>query len=134
MIFSTGRLPSECISATGVTPNRMKKQSFGKTERIRKRKEYLNIYRGGERVHSNSFTVILSHNPWGDKRIGVAVNKRIGNATKRNRIKRLLREFFRLNKDMLPDSKDMVIIAKKDASSLKYREVCRELECLLTKK
>ena len=112
----------------------MKKQSFGKTERIRKRTEYGTIYRRGERVHSNSFTVILSPNARGDTRLGVAVNKRIGNAAKRNRIKRLVREFFRLNKDVLPDSKDMVVIAKKDVSSLKYRDVCLELGGLVTKK
>ena len=134
MIFSTGRLSLEYISATGVTPNRMKKQSFGKAERIRKRTEYVNIYRRGERVHSNSFTVILSPNARGDTRLGIAVNKRIGNAAKRNRIKRLVREFFRLNKDVLPDSKDMVIIAKKDVSFLKYRDVCLELGGLVTKK
>ncbi len=112
----------------------MKKLSFGKKERVRKRTEYLNIYRRGGRVHSNSFTVILSPNPSGEKRLGVAVSKKVGNAAKRNRIKRLLREFFRLNKDGLPDSKDMVIIAKKDVSSLKYQDVCLELADLLKKK
>ena len=112
----------------------MKKQSFGKKERIRKRSQYLDIYRGGGRVHSNNFIVILNPNPSGEKRLGVAVSKRVGNAAQRNRIKRLLKEFFRLNKDGLPDSKDMVIIAKKDVSSLKYYAVCLELADLLSKK
>jgi len=112
----------------------MKEQSFGKKERIRKRKQYLDIYRRGGRLHSHNFIVILSPNASGEKRLGVAVGKKVGNAAKRNRIKRLLREFFRLNKDGLPDSKDMVIIAKKDVSSLKYQDICLELTGLLTKK
>ncbi|MBW2599956.1 MAG: ribonuclease P protein component [Deltaproteobacteria bacterium] len=112
----------------------MEKQSFGKKERVLKRKSYLNIYRGGVRVHSSNFTVILSPNPSGKKRLGVAVSKKVGNAVKRNRIKRLLREFFRLSKDRLPDSKDMVIIAKRDVSPLKYRDVCLELSDLFKKK
>jgi len=112
----------------------MEKQSFGKKERVRKRKNYLSIYQGGVRVHSNNFTVILNPNPSGEKRLGVAVSKKVGNAVKRNRIKRLLREFFRLNKDRLPDSKDMVIIAKKDVSLLKYQDVCLELADLFKKK
>ena len=112
----------------------MEKQSFGKKERVRKRKNYLSIYQGGIRVHSNNFTVILNPNPSGKKRLGVAVSKKVGNAVKRNRIKRLLREFFRLNKDRLPDSKDMVIIAKKDVSLLKYQDVCLELADLFKKK
>jgi len=112
----------------------MKKQSFGKKERVHNRKQYVNIYRRGGRVHSTNFTVILSPNPSGEKRLGVAVSKRVGNAVKRNRIKRLLREFFRLNKDGLPDSQDMVIIAKKDVPLLKYQDVCLELADLLRKK
>ncbi|MDD5722282.1 MAG: ribonuclease P protein component [Syntrophales bacterium] len=112
----------------------MEKKSFGKKERVRKRTQYLNIYRRGGRVHSNNFIVILSPNPSGEKRLGVAVTKKVGNAVKRNRIKRLLKEFFRLNKDGLPDSKDMVIIVKKDVSSLKYQDVCLELLDLLRKK
>ena len=112
----------------------MEKKSFGKKERVRKRKNYLNIYQKGVRVHSSNFTVILNPNPSGEKRLGVAVSKKVGNAVKRNRIKRLLREFFRLNKDRLPDSRDMVIIAKKDVSSLKYQDVCLELADLFKKK
>ena len=112
----------------------MEKQSFGKKERVRKRKQYLDIYRGGARVHSNNFIVVMSPNPSGEKRLGVAVSKKVGNAAKRNRIKRLIKEFFRLNKDGLPDSKDMVVIAKKDVSSLKYQGVYLELADLLRKK
>jgi len=112
----------------------MKKQAFGKTERVRKKKNYVTIYQKGVRVHSSNFTVILNPNPSGEKRLGLAVSKKVGNAATRNRIKRLLREFFRLNKDTLPDSKDMVIIAKKDVSSLKYRDVCLELTDLFQKK
>ena len=112
----------------------MEKQSFEKKERVRKRKNYLNIYQRGVRVHSSNFTVILNPNPSGEKRLGVTVSKKVGNAVKRNRIKRLLREFFRLNKDRLPDSRDMVVIAKKDVSALKYQDVCLELASLFKKK
>jgi len=118
----------------GCTPNQMEKQSFEKKERVRKRKSYLNSYQRGTRVHSNNFTVILSPNPSGEKRFGVTVSKKVGNAVKRNRIKRLLKEFFRLNKDGLPDSRDMVVVAKKDVSSLKYQDVCLELAGLFKKK
>ena len=108
----------------------MKTCSFGKDERIRKRKDYLKTYRNGTRIDSKNFIIILSRNQSGTKRLGITVTKKVGNSVKRNRIKRLLREFFRLNKNKLPDSQDIVIIVKKEIPSLKYQDVCVELEDL----
>jgi len=108
----------------------MKVYSFGKDERIRKRKDFLKIYQDGARISSKNFITILSPNQTGTRRLGITVTKSVGNSVKRNRVKRLLREFFRLNKDKLPDSQDMVIIVKKDIPFLKYQDVCAELKDL----
>jgi ribonuclease P protein component len=59
-------------------------------------------------------------------RLGVITTKRSGKAVRRNRVKRLLREFFRHHKGILP-LQDIVIIAKKGAAHLSYAEVLAEL-------
>lgn len=110
----------------------MSQFSFEKHERIKKRKDFLKVYEDGVRVNSKHFIVILSRNQAGNKRLGITVTKKVGNAVKRNRIKRLLREFFRLNKEALPDSFDIVIIVKKGVTFLTYNDVYEELTALLT--
>jgi len=106
-------------------------QAFGKEERIRKRQDYLRIYEQGTRRYSQRFTIITCRNSSGIRRLGMTVGKKAGNAVQRNRIKRLLREFFRLNKLRLPASQDIVIIAKKGILPLTYNDVRAELESRL---
>ncbi|MBI4633912.1 MAG: ribonuclease P protein component [Deltaproteobacteria bacterium] len=112
----------------------MEKENFRKDERIRKRGEFLIIYKRGVRRHSENFTVIVFKNRGENKRLGIAVSKKVGDAVKRNRIKRLVREFFRLNKHRFPSSQDIVIIGKKFLPTLTYKDVRVELESLLINK
>ena len=48
--------------------------------------------------------------PW---RVGMAVTKKIGTAVMRNRVKRVLRECFRLHQALLPPALDLVIVPKR---------------------
>jgi ribonuclease P protein component len=106
-------------------------QSFRKEERIAKKQDYLRIYAHGKRLYSKSFTIVVCPNQTDKQRLGIAVGKKVGNAVERNRVKRLLREFFRLNKNRFSPSLDIVIIAKKGILPLTYQNVYTELvECL----
>jgi len=109
----------------------MEKQTFGKDERIRKKKEYLRIYRQGSRGYSEHFTWIILRNPAGTRRLGITAGKKAGKAVMRNRIKRLLREFFRLHKSKLPEGCDIVVTARPRMPVMTYADVSRELEGLV---
>lgn len=100
---------------------------FSKKERLLNRTDFVNLNRSGRRYHTDHFLVILKHNGLGITRLGVTVSKKAGNAVKRNRTKRLIREFFRLNKSYLPQGYDIVVAAKKDASYLDLRKTKEEL-------
>ena len=98
-----------------------------KKERLLNRTDFVNLNRSGKRYHTRHFLVIFKKNGLGITRLGVTVSKKTGNAVKRNRTKRLIREFFRLNKAYLPQGYDIVVAAKKGASYLDLRKTKKEL-------
>ena len=112
----------------------MEDQSYRKLERITKHSRYRAIYAQGVWSSSRHFTAIRCINDKETRRLGITVTKKAGNAVKRNRIKRLIREFFRLNKCLFPIGYDVVVMAKRNMPSLNYQEACRELTELFTRK
>lgn len=112
----------------------MKEQSYRKLERITNQSRYRTIYQQGVWRSSQHFSTITCINTQGVRRLGITVTKKMGNAVKRNRVKRLIREFFRLNKDLFPAEHDVVIMAKKNIPPLTYLEACKELTELFTRK
>jgi len=68
--------------------------------------------------------------PW---RIGFAVSKKIGAAVARNRVKRVLREFFRLHQLRMPAAMDIVVVPRRslDVSGMNLAVAASELLPLL---
>src|SRR5271157_560142 len=112
----------------------MKEQSYRKLERVTNRSRFKGIYNQGVWRSSQHFTTVTCSNTQGVKRLGITVTKKTGNAVRRNRIKRLIREFFRLNKSLFPAGHDVVIMAKRIMPPLTYQEACKELTELFTRK
>lgn len=109
--------------------------TFSKNERLLNRKDFVNLNQLGKSYQTTHFRVILKQNGLGITRLGITVSKKIGNAVKRNKTKRLIREFFRLHKTYFPQGYDIVIAAKKGAYDLNLWKVKEELgEVILDKK
>jgi ribonuclease P protein component len=102
---------------------------FRKSDRLRKRWEYLSVQRRGRKIHLHDLLVIVLPRQ-GTRRMGITVSSKVGGAVQRNRIKRLLREVWRRDSEQLPQGLDLVFIAKKRATSARYsglRSQVREL-------
>jgi ribonuclease P protein component len=112
----------------------MKAQSFRRAEKVTNKSNYRIIYEQGVRRSSRFFTIIICGNSHAVRRMGMTVTKKTGNAVFRNRTKRLIREFFRRNKDLFPAGHDVVVMARKNIPPLTYQETCRELTELFNRK
>jgi len=112
-------------------PRQTRDERLRREERLRRKRDFETIAKEGIRRHTKNFLVIMRKNDEGFSRVGAVASKRLGGAVERNRVKRLMREFFRRNKDRLPPSTDYVIVGKKGAEDLPYDHVVDELNALL---
>jgi len=103
------------------------KESFPKAAHLTRRSEFLSLSRGGRRVHTSHFVVISKANNKGQTRLGITVSAKVGKAVIRNRIKRLVREFFRRHRREIPSSQDIVVIARRGLGRLSLETVSKEL-------
>lgn len=89
-------------------------QKFPKSVRVRSRLDYAAVYERGLRIGDACLALIALANDDSRTRLGLAVSKRCGNSVRRNRLKRRLREAFRLSRADLPAGLDLVIQPRAD--------------------
>ncbi|RME51856.1 MAG: ribonuclease P protein component [Deltaproteobacteria bacterium] len=104
--------------------------SFPKRMRLRRRAEFTRLSRKGKRKSSPHFLLLFQRNDLGYNRLGITVSRRIGNAVRRNRLKRRIREFFRTHQARFPQGRDMNFIARKGAADLSWEALLQELHTL----
>lgn len=82
---------------------------YSPRHRLRHALEFEAVYGAKVRESRGPLTVFAIPNELGHPRLGLSVGRKVGIAPKRNRIKRLLREAFRLMQHDLPRGYDLVI-------------------------
>jgi ribonuclease P protein component len=102
-------------------------QRFLTEARLRKRREFLRVQASRDREKTPHFIVLSLPGLTSRTRIGVTVTKKIGGAVVRNRVKRLVREFFRNYQALLQPSRDIVVIARAGAHELSFKDVTTQL-------
>ncbi len=117
----------------------MERQTFlrPREHRLLRRPEFTACYEEGKRFFSPHFVLFVRRREASElhSRIGFAVTKKMGNACVRNRVKRVLREFFRLHQHNLPKALDMVLVPKRhfDAKHCTLTQIEHELTELILK-
>jgi ribonuclease P protein component len=99
---------------------------FSRLERLRQRKEFTELSASGIKSGTPHFLVIVGTSRFTWPRIGITVSRKIGNAVCRNRLKRLIREFFRNNKELFFQA-DFSVIVRSGAGKLNSSSLHQEL-------
>jgi ribonuclease P protein component len=103
---------------------------FTKKERITHPQDFRRAMKLGRKLPSKNFILFIQKNENKFHRLGIVVKKEIGSATFRNRMKRYIREFFRLHKHQIKGSYDIILMVKKGCSFNRYQEAEEELRGL----
>ena len=106
---------------------------FTPAHRLHRKAEFDLLYREGRRYADNFFLALARDNSLAHPRLGLSISaKAVGNAVNRNRVKRVVRESFRLNLTRLPAA-DIVINARGSAKTAENEFLMRSLEQLWDK-
>ncbi len=109
------------------------RNTFPKDVRLRKRAEFITLSKHGKTIRTRFFIATVLDGAGQHNRIGITVSKKVGNAVARNRIKRLIREYFRHRKDSIPGIKDINIIGRKGLTTLSNKEISEHIDMLFKK-
>ena len=93
-----------------------RRHGFRPRERLHRKAQFTEILERGARFSAGGITFRCLRTGGAASRLGVIVGRRNGNAVARNRIRRLLREGFRLSKHRLPCAVDVVLIPAPSAT------------------
>jgi ribonuclease P protein component len=108
-------------------------QRLPRTARLTTQREFRRVYGRGERATGRDLTVVLLRRRDGGHRLGVSVSKEHGSAVRRNKIKRLLREAFRLERPSLPGPFEVVLIPRPRPGKLLLASLRAELRELVSR-
>ena len=90
---------------------------------LRQKGDFQRVYRLGKSYANHYLVIYVFRSNGNEDKVGFAAGKKLGNAATRNRVKRLMRECFRLNQDMIKPGFTLLLVGRKGAVSEKYEKI-----------
>ncbi len=91
--------------------------------RLKKNEDFRRVYQKKRSMANKLLVIYVLKNEYGHNRIGFTVSKKVGKSVTRNRVKRLLRESYRLNEKKILQGYDIIFVARNTTSKASYREI-----------
>ena len=103
------------------------------TAPLKKNHEFKRLYSKGKSAASHCVVVYCRRNGKTENRLGVSVSTKLGGAVQRNRIRRRLKEIYRINEGMFLAGYDIVIVARMRSRYARFREIENSVLSLMKK-
>ena len=100
---------------------------FPREKRILTAAGFAAVKRSGKRLTARRLIVYVAESSRPEARLGIIASRKVGNAVRRNRCKRLLREVFRLHGDSIRHPVDLVVIVKQKTGRPEFKDYERDL-------
>ena len=81
------------------------------------------LYRKGKSAANGTLVIYCRQNGTAENRIGYTVSAKLGHAVVRNRLRRRLREIYRLHESSFRPGWDLVVVARSRAVDVSYRKL-----------
>lgn len=93
------------------------------TQGLKKNREFQDVYKNGVSRANKYFVMYVLENHQNVNYLGISVSKKVGNSVVRHRVKRLVKESYRLHEDIFNSGLNIVITARAGAASISYEKV-----------
>ena len=93
------------------------------TTTLKKNNDFRRLYAKGRSAVMPTLVIYTRSNPSGENRVGFTVTVKLGHAVTRNRVRRRLREVYRLHESELRRGTDMVIVARGRSVEATFRRL-----------
>lgn len=97
---------------------------------LNQNRDFKRLYARGKTAVGKRVVVYYRKSPVPQDRLGITVSKKTGKAVVRSRVRRIIREAYRLEGDALKPGYDMVIVARGWAAKAKCGDIRKELRAL----
>ena len=97
------------------------------SQSLKKNHEFRRLYAKGRSAVSPVLVLYCKKNGQGVNRIGITVGGKVGNAVKRNLIRRRLKECYRVNETRFAVGYDLIFVARVRAGYARYQQIERSM-------
>lgn len=98
------------------------------TQSLKLNRDFRRLYSKGQSFASGYTVVYAAKNKYKNNRLGLTVSKSVGKAVTRNRLKRLMRESYRLMEDRIQTGYDIILVSRNRAVGKSQEQIRKDIE------